>query len=308
MTNWKGQGRISDDPTVSSLGDWEGDETIELGDTWEEEGVLGGINSRESNFKYIKVEEPPSRWLSQGHSSEDTQNYIILDLRGEAGPRIMKICRFIYTSLLLLEPPDRYLSHEWKSVNTPPLKKKKRRRGWRLWRKWKINTLREKNGTRTELLGFKWQGLNIPNATRESARTRTQKRPLDRATGMGSMTLLRVFSMEWWGQEGKWMESEDVGSFVQQTLIKGLLYFRLSRPGPAGNKDSCAWSLHASIVHRMPFKEHSQRVWEDKRLARFFWAERWNQGNCFPQAGEAGVCGWIAIDRGETGEDAGRRK
>lgn len=40
----------------------------------------------------------------------------------------------------------------------------------------------------------------------------------------------------------------------------------------------------------------------------FFWAERWNQGNCFPQAGEAGVCGWIAIDRGETGEDAGRRK
>lgn len=29
----KGPGRISDDPTVSSLGDWEGDETIELGDT-----------------------------------------------------------------------------------------------------------------------------------------------------------------------------------------------------------------------------------------------------------------------------------
>lgn len=144
MTNWKGQGRISDDPTVSSLGDWEGDETIELGDTWEEKGVLGGINSRESNFKYIKVEEPLSGWLSQGHSSEDTQNYIILDLRGEAGPRIMKICRFIYTSLLLLEPPDRYLSHEWKSVNTPPLKKKKKKVGgdcdengkWTLWEKW----------------------------------------------------------------------------------------------------------------------------------------------------------------------------
>ena len=30
-----------------------------------------------------------------------------------------------------------------------------------------------------------------------------------------------------------------------------------------------------------------------------FWAERWNQGNCFPQAGEAGVCGWIAIHREE---------
>lgn len=50
----------------------------------------GGINSRESNFKYIKVEEPPSGWLSQGHSSEDTQSCIILDLRREAGPRIVK--------------------------------------------------------------------------------------------------------------------------------------------------------------------------------------------------------------------------
>lgn len=78
------------------------------------------------------------------------------------------------------------------------------------------------------------------------------------------------------------MESEDVGSFVQQTLIKCLLYFRLSRPGPAGNKDSCAWSLHASIVHRMPFKEHSQRVWEDKRLARFFLSGKVESRELFP--------------------------
>lgn len=155
----------------------------------------------------------------------------------------MKICRFIYTSLLLLEPPDRYLSHEWKSVNTPPLKKKKSR--WRLWWKWKIDTLREENWHQDRTLGFQVaRAQHLANATTESTRTRTQKRPLDHLTGMGSMTLLQVFSMEWWAQEEKWMESEDVGSFVQQTLIKCLLYFRLSRPRPAGNKDSCAWSLH----------------------------------------------------------------
>lgn len=66
------------------------------------------------------------------------------------------------------------------------------------------------------------------------------------------------------------MESEDV-AFVQQTLIKCLLYFRLSRPRPAGNKDSCAWSLRLSrIVHRMPFKEHSQKGLGGQGLAGFF--------------------------------------
>lgn len=61
--------------------------------------------------------------------------------------------------------------------------------------------------------------------------------------------------MEWWGQEGKWMESEGVGSLVQQTLIKCLLDVRLSRPRPAGNKDSC---IHGACTPAL-FTEYSSK-------------------------------------------------
>ena len=109
---------------MSSLGDWAGDETTKSGDT--QEGVWGGINSREFNFKYIQVEEPPSGWLPQGHSSEDTQSYIILDLRGEAGPRIVRICRLIHHCCCWNHQTD--IFHRNRRLSTLLLKKKKRKK------------------------------------------------------------------------------------------------------------------------------------------------------------------------------------
>ena len=128
-----------------------------------------------------------------------------------------------------MEPPDRYLSHEWKSVNTPPLKKRKRR--------WKLKIAPGPNSWVSSSKGSTSQMLQESQPEQGLKRGHWIKR-----LGWDPWHYYECFQ---WSGEDKRENEWKVRALVQQTLIKCLLDFRLSQPRPAGNKDSC---IHGACV------------------------------------------------------------
>lgn len=104
--------------------------------------------------------------------------------------------------------------------------------------------------------------------------------------------------MEWWGQEGKWMESEGTGSFIQQMLIKCLLYLRLSWLCPAVNKDSY---IHGACVPALFTEYPSKNILEGSGRTRdwtVFLSRKVKWRELFP-TGWWGWSLWLSRDREE---------
>lgn len=119
-----------------------------------------------------------------GHPNEDTQKYMILELRGEVGRRIGKICRFM--SPLLLGTPLERFSMDGRLASTP-LKEKER---GDYEKNGKI-TLREiKIAPGKNFWVSRSKCSTISYSIGRSNRTRTEKTPLDLAIGMRPMIAL----------------------------------------------------------------------------------------------------------------------
>ena len=138
VTNWKGQGHISDEPTCLA---------------WETGQVMRPLD------REIHEKKGFGEILIVGSSISNTlrlKNLQVGDFHKDIQVKILRATLFWISEGKQNHQTD--IFHRNRRVSTLLLKKKKERekeRRWRLWRKWKMNTLRQKNSTRTEHLGFK---------------------------------------------------------------------------------------------------------------------------------------------------------
>ena len=155
VTNWKGQGHISDEPTCLA---WETGQVMRPLDReiHEKKGfgevlIVGSSISNTLRLKnlqvgdfhkdiQVKILRATLFWISEGKQVLELWGYVDLYITAAVGTTR----QISFTGI-----------EECQHSSLKKKKERERERRWRLWRKWKMNTLRQKNSTRTEHLGFK---------------------------------------------------------------------------------------------------------------------------------------------------------